>query len=870
MSFVNLHHHSMFSSYDGFTKPKRGAKYAKELGQNALALTDHGTTAGLIEHYNACKDEGIKPILGVEGYFQPHFDKEKDRFHITLFAKNQTGYENIMKMLTEANKKNFYYKPIIDFEMLKKYSEGVICSSACAVGYISQLINGDYNNAQIKKSIKIFKKVFGDDYYLEVMPIEYKPQRIANKKLVKFGRELNVNIILTNDSHYAKPDDYETYKFYHKIKENDPDANYEKRHMVGEEQIKEYWSELHPEINPKQFIENTQKLADKCGDPEDWFDNDKVEMVPPFAENPKEKLREEAINGLKEKDKWKDEYKEQLEFELDVIEHHGFENYFLLTKDIVDYAKENNIKVGFGRGSVGGSLLAYALGIIEIDSVKLGTHFERFLRKEKKKFPDIDIDFDSNRRDEIIEYLLNKYEGRAAQIANFGLWKVRNLINDMDNVYEMDSSDKKTAKKQLEKFEDDIGSMPVSQLRDNTKLRKIDNKYDGFLKHFKLLFKQMRFVGKHAAGVAITPDEISNYAALQKVKGNFQTAYDLDSLEELGVLKMDILGLSTLTVIADVEERTNAEWNEEILEDEEAYEALSNGNTTGVFQFEKAGARDVLKQVSPDNIQELIACNALNRPAPKKLGILDAYVEGKNGNVDKDTPWYEFTKDTYGNIVYQEHVMEMCREIGGMNWDETDTVMKSLGEAEHLKPKFVEGATKHGYSKEEARKMFDKMTEYLFNKGHGAAYSLISLYCAYLKINYPLEFYLALMRNEKKDRKRRVYTAAAAQEDIVIMIPHVNGSAEYSIREVDGERVIQEGLRNIKGIGAKTAQKIEEHAPFESVEDFQERVPGRYSSDNIVEKLEEEGALEFRSKVFWRRIIKYNSFLNAREAKIRY
>jgi DNA polymerase-3 subunit alpha len=870
MSFVNIHHHSTFSTYDGFSKPKEAAKYAKEMGQNALALTDHGTTAGLIEHYNACLDNGIKPILGVEAYFQPEFDKEKDRFHIIFLAKNEKGYENINKMITEANKHNFYYKPVVDFEMIKKYNEGVICTIACAVGYFSYLVDEGHNDKTIKKTAKLFKNIYGEDFYFEVMPVDFDMQLAANKRLPKIAKSLDVPVIMTNDSHYVKPEDYDSYQMYHKIKENDIEADYSKRHMVDENKVKEMWKELHSNIDPDKFIENTQKLTDKCVNPKEYLKKDKISMVPEFSNNAEEEIKELAVNGLEERGKWNEEYKEQLEFELDVIHHHGFENYFLLTKDIVDFAKENDIKVGFGRGSVGGCLLAYALGITEIDAVKLDTNFERFLRKEKKKFPDIDIDFDSDRRDEVINYILNKYKGRSAPIANFGLWKVRNLINDLDNHYEMEEKDKKAAKKQLEKLEDkcELDEVSLARLRKSSKLRKIDEKYPNFLKHFQKLYKQVRFIGRHAAGIAITPDEITKYVSLQRVRGDLQTAHDLDGLEEIGILKMDILGLSTLSIIGEVEKNTDAEWKDEILADKEVYGQLSQGNTIGVFQFEKPGAQQVLQQVSPQNIQELVACNALNRPAPKKLGILDRYVDAKNGDIKKDTPWYDFTQDAYGNIVYQEHVMEICRTIGEMNWDKTDVIMKNLGSAEDLKNEFVEGATKNGLDKNEAREMFDNMTAYLFNKGHGAAYSLLSLYCMYLKHNYPTEFYHAILMVEGNDYERTMYEAAAAQEDNLILLPHVNGCVNYGISEIEGEKCIQKGLISIKGIGQKTAEKIIEHTPFESEEVFKERVSGRYSSDNVVKKLKEEGALEFRRKRFWSRIIKYNRYLHSKQVKI--
>jgi len=883
--YVELHRHSHFSTYDGFGDCQTAAKRADELGYNSLALTDHGDISGLINHYNACRDNNIKPILGTEAYFQPEFDKDSDYYHLTLLAKNLQGYRNLMKIVSVANRDTFYRNPLVTFEYLEKYNDGLVCMSGCVGGYISQLILGEdieEENAEefsinrerfksVAKEALKFKKIFGDDYYLEIMPLrQLRIQKIANKYLDKISQVADIKAVLTNDSHYCYPDSYSTYKVMHKMKDNDISSLYVDRYIAGQDQMLKLLRKTNPGINGDKLVENVAEIDSKIEE----YELDFQDMVPSQdwgEKSSKEKLVEFAKQGLKEKEKWNDEYKEQLKKEIEIVFSHDFEDYFLLTKDIVEYARDKGIKVGFGRGSVGDFLLAYALGITGIDTIKLGTnqYYERFLRKDKKKFPDIDLDFDSNRRDEIIDYLVRKYKGKAAQISTFGYYKERNLMNDLAKVLDIPDDDRDEIKDRLKKRIDGGPTPDLEELKQDNLLNKYDNKY-GYLGHFVKLYNQVRYIGKHAGGVAITPDDISKYVGLQRYKGTLQTAYDLDGLEDLNVLKMDILGLSTLSVVNDAEKEAGVEWKEEYLEDEKTYEEFCKGNTAGIFQFEKAGAVDVLKKVQPKNIQEIIACNALNRPAPKQLGILDEYVQAKNGEIEIDKPWAPYSQETYGCLIFQEQVMRICREIGEMGWDDTDKVMKSLrkGSGGELKKKFIKGAKNNGLAEAEAEEMFDNMTLYLFNKGHGAAYSLLSFYSMWLKTHHKIEFFYGVLSNEGRDRRRRKYAAAAAQNDIVIMLPHVNGGASYSIQEVDGEKVIQEGLSNIKGVGAKTAKKIEEKQPYDSVEDFKERLSGRYASKKIVKRLKEDAALQFDDDIYWRKTVDYNAYLRNQDVKI--
>ncbi|HUU87098.1 MAG TPA: DNA polymerase III subunit alpha [Candidatus Glassbacteria bacterium] len=873
IEWINLHRHGMMSLFDGFGRHDASSEHAKELGQKALGLTDHGTVSGLMGHYRACKDVGIKPILGVEAYFQPEFDPKMQRFHLVLLAKNLAGYKSLMRMVSEANVNNFFRVPIVDSDILKRNSEGIICTSACATGLLSMLITSDADSKVLNGITKYFKDIFGDDFYLEVLPVKFELQYKINEQLIELGKKTKTKVVLTFDSHFIAKEDYDTYLMMHKLRGVDFQNDYSERFMPSGEEVTKLWYEMHPSINPTEFISNSVEIADKC-DVEFNFENmvPKLEMIDGQAEDSRKEIVALARKRLMAESKTESNYKDRLVHELNVVFSHGFEDYFLLCRDIVYYAKRNGIRVGPGRGSVGGSLLAYALGITDVDPIKLGTSFERFLRKDKKKLPDIDIDFESSRRSEVTDYILQKYRGRAAQITTFGFYKVRNLINDLAKVLEMGNTDKIAAKQSLETIVDSTGgNLVMRDLENDHELKYVERNCPGFIKHFYKLYNQVRFIGKHAAGVAITPDDITNYVALRKIRGFLQTSYDLRGLEEINVLKMDILGLSTLSVIDDTEGMVgnDVKFSDNLLNDSKIYDEFCKGNTAGVFQFEKSKARDLLKKVNPRNFQELIACNSLNRPAPIKLGVVDEYINGKTGDVHKKQFWYKYTEDTYGTLIYQEQVMAICRNIGNLSWDDTDIVMKMLKKMDktEMRKKFVIGAVSNGFNENEAAELFEKMTLYLFNKSHGAGYSIISFYCMYLKTHYPLEFYCALIKNEADDMKLAKYLACASNDDIVILLPHVNSGLGTKIVNIDGERAISLCISLIKGVGKVTAKEIDEHKPYKSIDDFKEKVNLGKVNVAVVEKLKEQGALIFDPDVYLRRVVKFNSGLKLRSVE---
>jgi len=871
MSFVNLHRHDHHSYYDGYGTPDASAERAKELGQTALSLTNHGNMSGLVEHYLACKKLDIKPILGVEAYFQPEFNKENEYFHLTLLATSLKGYQTLSQLMTRANQPDrFFRHPICTFEDLEAMNDDVICLSGCIRGHIACCIaNGDRVGAL--DSLERFHRIYGDRFYLEVMPHNILKQITINKTLIKLGQRKGIPVVLTLDSHYLAKRDYNTYLLMHKIKGREFDNDYSRLYMAAEQEIRDEWAEYVPDIDPSPFIEETVKITERCN-----VDLGFSELVPriDWGMSSTRKLAELAKSGLVEKKLWTGPYKLRLREELDTVFSKKFEDYFLLCYDIVLFARTNGIGVGYGRGSVCGSLLAYSIGLTNVDPLVLGTSFTRFLRPDKNSLPDIDMDFDSKRRHEVFAYIQQRYLGRSAPIATYGYYKVKNLVNDLGKLLEMTKDEIELAKRSLAiMVKDEEERIDKRVLVTNKALAALEVHHK-FVTHFANLYGQIRFIGRHAAGVAVTAEDIDRYVPLTRVHGELQTSYDLGSLSKLNIVKMDILGLSTVSVIREAEQLAGVRFNYDMLDDHEVYRAFTAQKTEGVFQFESAGARGVLGKVQPKNFQELVACNALNRPAPIQLGLLDAYVEGKNGKVDKTSPWYQYTQDTYGQIIYQEHVMTICRELAQMDWADVDKVMKQLrqvGQKGHdiLEDKFVDGAMKHAGLKESvARDLYKKMTLYLFNKGHGCGYTLLSFYAMWLKIHFPLEYTFALLKHEDDDLKRRRYEALASKLGQIVLLPHVNGTAEYSIRVIDGERCIQSGLVNVESLGATIAQEIVRQGPYVSFDDFTTKLPKRIASVRVIKSLSEQGAVEFDFDKWLKRCERHNSMLYSRGVRI--
>lgn len=871
MGFCHLHRHDHFSIFDGFGTAKQAARYAADLGQKALALTNHGNVSGLVEHYNACKDHGIQPVLGCEVYFQPKFDPTpgKPRYHLTLLCKTTEGYHNLCKMLSVANKDQFYRVPLIDYKLLGTYSRGLICLSGCMLGYIPRLIL-DKNLAKAEVARDRFLEIFGEDFYLEQQPIDVAAQKKVNEGVTLLGE---AEVVITTDAHYVRPQDYDSYQMMYRLGQREPVSDYSQRYLMTEQEIRKAYRAMHGE-NP--YLDTTERIALSCD-----VDLAFKEMVPrlDWGKSSKRTLREIAYQGLERIGKQKDErYIKQLAYEIGVVIEKGFQDYFLILYDIISFADSRGIARGFGRGSVCGSLLAYCIGLTSVDPFILGTHFERFLRPDKNVLPDVDMDFDSVRRAEIIDYVLRKYEGKSLPITTYGYYRAKNLCNELAKVLDVEKSDLDQFKEYMAAFiagdqqgaYDDTAS--YEQAIENPTLKKLDRRYKGLVRHFFGLLGQIRFMGTHAAGIAITADDIERYVPAMRIRGNLQTAYDMDSLAKAGIVKIDILGLATVSVMSAVSKKVGVEFDYSILDDIDVYDRFAAGDTDGIFQFEGFGARKVLQDVAPTNIQDVIACNALNRPGPIQLGVLDQFVAGKNGSMDK-TPWQKYTKETYGTIVYQEQVMRICREIGQMEWPDTDKVMKTVN-AKALDPalqtKFVEGAIKKGFTKGQARELYRRMTLYLFNKNHGAAYTLMAVYQMWLRLNYPVQFWAAMLRFENNDKKRRDYMYSAVKDGIVLLLPHVNASALDRVESFDGGKVIRLGLGALKGVGKKTALVIEAerktNGKFEDEDDFIARVPKRNVNRARIITLEENGALEFHRPKFIQRVLSFNSALVGQNA----
>lgn len=892
--FVNLHRHDTFSLYDGFGTPDQAAKYAKSLGQTALAITNHGNVSGWVGHKKACLEYGIKPIYGVEAYFQPTFNPDvKSRYHLTILVENQKGYENLCEMLSYAAREQFYRYPILDFALLRKYAAGLFVFSGCQIGYIPILILRNKMDAARKARDK-FTDIFGNRFYLELQPINAAAQQAVNEGLIHIG---GAPYVMTTDAHYVAPEDYDTYKIMwqlgKKVKKGKEapvmKADYSDRHIMQGDEVFELWNKMHPDPKAKLYVPiakgaivNTQKIADKCD-----FDLQFKESLPPidWGMTAKTKLSMVVSDFIKDytakmNPKRKKRYVTQAWKELKVIYDKGFEDYFLLCYFLVEYAKENDIATGFGRGSVCGSLVAFALGITRVDPIRLGTYFERFLRPDKNVTPDIDMDFDSDRRGELVSLILNKFAGRSIPISNFGFYRAKNLWNDLAKLFELDKEDADEGKKVVELFttgsqQGELVRIYLENLLEDPTLKRLNKKYDGIVTHFYKLYGQVKYFGRHAAGIAIAAESITKYVPAMRVRSEIQTAFDMESLSAIGIIKMDILGLSTASIVAMCEKSTGVSFSYDILKDAAIYSAFAETKTEAIFQFEKEGAKKVLSAVQPQTFNELIACNALNRPGPIELGVLDAYVDGKldiSENMQQYS-WWEYTKETYGQIVYQEQVMQICRGIAGMEWGDTDKVMKSVNAKavdKELQQKFIDGAvSKSGMTKGDARKLYRTMTLYLFNKGHGAGYSLIAFYQMYFKLYHPLEFWYATLYHEGDEVKRRLYSAAAVQQGIVIMPPHVNGSARYSIETIDGDKCIRAGLASLKGVGEKQAVAVISKGPYKNAIEMKERLTKRECNSRVWEILDRSGAMQFNKRKHYADAVKWNGYLYSMEAAVR-
>lgn len=914
---MDLHRHDECSFFDGFGKASELAKLAKNLGHTALGLSNHGNTNGLVQHYMACKREGIKPVLGVEGYFLPVYKEQHRGYHLCLFAKNEQGYKNINRIQFEGEKKK-YYNPIWTFKDIEEYHEGIICTSACIAGYLGQCIkNGEMGKAE--KYVNKMVDIFGDDFYIEIQPYKIKEEGLQEKiniESIKIAKKLGVKCILTSDSHRGNKNDFDTYVKMHEIAgHKEFGEGYRERYMPTDKELIDRFVKMHKNDfknmfyaanEAKKMINNLQEIEDKVE--EDIFENFE-EILPKFSDDSVKLIKSKIKKGLQKRGKWTHNHPEtsldyitRVHEEFDVINTLGFHDYFLIVADYVNWAKSKGINVGPGRGSCCNCLIAYALGITEVDSLLFGLDFRRFLRKDKKKLPDIDMDFETSRRHEVIDYLINKYKGHTARIASYGLYKIDNLINDLAKVcglpidksveaHDIIDNKKEIAKiKTLcKKYIDEDNNLDKLGLMQDYESQEYNVKYDDIIKHFCKLYFKMRFIGTHAAGVAVTGGNILDYVALRIDKnGDIYTNYDLNDLENIHVIKFDMLGLGTMEEIGELRELTGVTVNyDEVVNDKKILNEFNKGNTEAIFQFDKKAARDMLVKIDCNCFNDIIATNAMNRPGPLSLKMPERYAESKvNIEEAQMLPYYEYTKESYGTIIYQEQIQQICVYMAGMSWGDADKVMKMIGgqsqsedakaefekNRKEMHDKFVKGAVKNGISKSDAEDIFSAVMVYSFNKGHACGYSLVSVEEMYYKVYNPIEFWFAKIKYAPNEDSYDKYCSYATKSDCVIFIPHINYSGvKMRIRKVEGELCLQRGLSEIKGVGEKAATYIweerERNGIFTSFDDFYDRCKSRVVTIRVINILKEYGAIEMNKKTYISRVIKYNSSLLGRVIK---
>lgn len=897
----DAHRHDEFSFFDGSGKAIELAQLAKEKGYTALGLTNHGNTSGLIQHYDACKAVGIKPVLGVEAYFLPVYKENKRGFHLCLYAKNLEGYKNINAIQSEGEKQK-YYNPIITFEILERYSEGVICSTACVAGFLAQCIINN-KHLQAKKFLKRMLKIFGDDIYIEIQPYKVSEkglQERVNVEAIKLAEEFGIKCIFTSDSHRGRKEDLESYIAMHMLKNKNPEYvnhirnTYSARYMPNKDEMQKRFLKMHENdlgiAKCKRIIAEVERNMDEFeekveGDIIDQLSS--VYSLPKFDEeqNSYVLLKSKVKEGLKEKGIYKKNYIKRALEELKVIKSNNFEDYFLIVQDYVKYAKNKGIVVGVGRGSGCNCLINYALGITEVDPIIFGLDYKRFIREDKKQLPDIDVDFETDRRNEVIEYMVNKYKGHAVQIASYGMYKVDNLVNDVVKLYdEMEKEDIKNIKKLVNEHKDSEKMVDIEKLKSNSLAKKYNAKYNGIIDNFCFLYNKVKYIGTHAAGVAVSKLPIYYYTAVRydKKSNKYFSSYNLVDLERIGIIKYDMLGLNTLNSLKDYAEKSGVKPDIlDMIKDKKILNKFACGNSDGVFQFDSHAAQSILKQINVDSFKDVVAANAMDRPGPLSLGIPEKYAMAKETWIEKENkPVYsKYINDTYGCILYQEQVNSIAVEYGGLNWNQADKLRKmddpgsfkarKLLEQYHdeFLNVFIKGMKKHGVGRSEASELFGKFLNYTFNKGHAVGYTLISFYEMFYKVYYNTIFWQVKLKYCSGENEWK-FQNLAVKDGALILTPHVNGSAYYSIANVDNEDCILMGISSIKGVGDKVAKSVEEerkkNGNYKDIDDLCDRLPKRIITSRVKEALKENGACIFDKKRYFDHVMRYNIELASR------
>ena len=880
MGFTHLHVHTEYSLLDGSNKIKEYVARVKELGMDSAAITDHGVMYGCIDFYRAAKEAGINPILGCEVYVAPgsRFDKEmqhgEDRYyHLVLLAENNQGYSNLMKIVSAGFVEGYYYKPRVDLEVLEKYHEGIIALSACLAGEIPRFrTRGLYEEG--KKAALRYQEIFGkNNFFLELQNHGIPEQEMVNQQLVRMSSETGIELVCTNDVHYTYAEDAGSHDILLCIqtgkKVQDEDRM---RYEGGQYYVKSEaeMAALFPYA--PQALENTKKIGDRCHVEIEFGVTKLPKYDVPDGYTSWEYLNKLCWEGLEEKyHPVTEELKERLTYELNTIKTMGYVDYFLIVWDFIKYARDNDIMVGPGRGSAAGSIVSYSLGITQLDPIRYQLLFERFLNPERVSMPDIDIDFCFERRQEVIDYVVRKYgKDRVVQIVTFGTMAARGVIRDVGRVLDFPYAQVDTIAKMIP---NELNITIDKALKMNPELR---NQYEGdeqiryLIDMSKRLEGLPRHTSMHAAGVVISQKAVDEYVPLSRASdGSITTQFTMTTLEELGLLKMDFLGLRTLTVIqnavklAQKSEGIELDLSKIDYNDQAVLGMIGSGKCEGVFQLESSGMKNFMKELKPKSLEDIIAGISLYRPGP--MDFIPQYIKGKNApdQITYDCPQLEpILEPTYGCIVYQEQVMQIVRDLAGYTLGRSDLVRRAMAkkkaavmakERENFvygnKEEGVPGCIANGISEQVANKIYDEMTDfakYAFNKSHAAAYAVVSYQTAWLKYYYPVEFMAALMTScIDNPSKVSEYILNCRQMGIQILPPDINRSTgSFSVE--DGS--IRYGMAAVKGIGKPVMEAIVEErergGAFSSLKDFCQRLSGKEVNKRTIENFIKAGAFD--------------------------
>ena len=885
MAFTHLHVHSEYSLLDGMSKINKAPEYVKSLGMDSLAITDHGVMFGIIDFYKSCKKSGIKPIIGCEVYVAPRtrFDKDPDRDrnmnHLILLAENMTGYKNLTKLVSAAFTEGFYFKPRVDKELLREHSEGIICLSACLAGAIPRkILNGDYSGA--KAEALELRDIFGkDNFYLEIQNHFLDDDKPATQGLVKLAEDIGAPLVATNDAHYIKRSDAKAHDVLLAIQTGSTVDDENRMRFANDEFYLKSESEMmelfpdHPEA-----IENSHKIAERCNVEFEFGEYHLPEFIPPEGMTNKDYLRKLCYDGLERRygsEALQDEstYRDRLESELEVIEKMGYVEYFLIVWDFIHYAKSNDIPVGPGRGSAAGSIVAYSLAITEIEPIKYNLIFERFLNPERVSMPDIDVDFCIDRRQEVIDYVVQKYgKDKVSQIITFGTLKAKAAVRDVGRALNASYAEADSIAKAIPA---ELG-MTISKALDINRDLRARYETEPLVKNIldmSMAVEGMpRHSSTHAAGIVISKMPLDEYVPLYMSDKGIATQFNMTTIEELGLLKMDFLGLRNLTMINEAIQLIKENHGVEIdfskmdYDDPAVYEMISKGNTQGIFQLESAGMTEFMKNLNPSCFEDIVAGISLYRPGP--MDSIPKYIENKK-NPEKvkyvDPHLEPILNVTYGCMVYQEQVMQIVRELGGYSFGRSDLVRRAMSKKKmsvmlEEKKYFIHGkdnsdgtpaiagCVANGIPERAAEAIFDDMVsfaEYAFNKSHAAAYAVVSYETAYLKAHYPVEFMAALMSSVMGEpRHIAAYIRNCKELGIEVLPPSVLHSRRKFIAK-DGK--IRFGLLAIKNVGSSIVDAIVEGRrgrDIDNLYDFIKSIEPSELNKKAIECLIKAGAMD--------------------------